>query len=38
MQKKRFSSDKETSDNIINIIKSLFDGISSEDAVDFYRK
>ena len=38
MQKKRFASNKETSDNIINIIKRLFDGISSEDAVDFYRK
>jgi hypothetical protein len=37
IQKKRFANTKENSD-VIDIIKLLFDNISSQEAVDFYRK
>ena len=37
IQKKRFTNTKENSD-VVDIIKLLFDNISSQDAVDFYRK
>ena len=37
IQKKRFANTKENSD-VIDIIKLLFDTISSQEAVDFYRK
>ena len=36
IQKKRFANKKETTD-ISDIIKLLFDGITSEEAIDFYR-
>ena len=36
IQKKRFANNKETTD-ISDIIKLLFDGITSEEAIDFYR-
>jgi hypothetical protein len=37
VQKKRLSNNKESVDVIEDVIKLIFDNISSEDAVDFYR-
>ena len=36
-QKKRFAKDKNKKSDILDIVKPLFDNISTEDAVDFYR-
>ena len=38
LQKKKFENYKPCQDEILNVIKSMFDNMKTEDALDFYRK